>query len=117
MEKRGAGCTLAVRITVDGVKCFGPGMYELLSGVEREHSLRSAAMAMGMAYSKAWRIVGESERALGFALLSKKTGGVNGGGAALTKEAMALMEAYQAFVAEVNGAAEAALKKNFGGLI
>ena len=41
-------------------KCFGPGIAELLEGIEELKSLRAAAMRMGMAYSKAWRIIHEN---------------------------------------------------------
>ena len=40
-----------------GEKCFGPGVAQLLHHVQEFHSLRSAAKAMNMAYSKAWTIV------------------------------------------------------------
>ena len=36
---------------------FGHGCVLLLQGIAREHSLNRAAKSMGMAYSKAWRIV------------------------------------------------------------
>ena len=35
-------------------KCFGPGVAVLLRKVRELHSLRAAAMSIGMAYSKAW---------------------------------------------------------------
>ena len=38
---------------------FGHGCVLLLQGIAREHSLNRAAKSMGMAYSKAWRIVNE----------------------------------------------------------
>ena len=107
------GFTLAVRLTRDGEKCFGPGVCELLTLVPKLHSLRAAAAKMGMAYSKAWRIMGDAERILGAPLLEKKTGGVNGGGATLTPRALALIGAYHAFVTDVDSAASAALKKYF----
>lgn len=47
-----------------GEKCFGPGVAQLLRHVQEFHSLRSAAKAMNMAYSKAWTIVKSSERIL-----------------------------------------------------
>lgn len=56
-------------------KCFGPGVAELLRHVREAHSLRGAAMTMGMAYSKAWTIVKQAERELGFPLLVSVTGG------------------------------------------
>ena len=44
---------------------FGHGCVLLLQGIAREHSLNRAAKSMGMAYSKAWRIVNEAEGQLG----------------------------------------------------
>ena len=42
---------------------FGHGCVLLLQGIAREHSLNRAAKSMGMAYSKAWRIVNEELQA------------------------------------------------------
>ncbi len=78
-------------------KCFGPGIGELLRQVERHHSLRAAAQAMDMAYSKAWTRVRDCEQALGFALLHSTTGGAHGGGAALSPEAKELLSRYNAY--------------------
>ena len=47
---------LAIRIFADE-KCFGPGIAVLLQKVQELHSLRAAAMSIGMAYSKAWTIL------------------------------------------------------------
>lgn len=54
-------------------KCFGPGIAALLHRVQELHSLRAAAMSMGMAYSKAWTITKHAERQLGFPLLHSST--------------------------------------------
>ena len=48
---------------------FGHGCVLLLQGIAREHSLNRAAKSMGMAYSKAWRIVNEAEGQLGCKLI------------------------------------------------
>ncbi len=93
-------------------KCFGPGVAELLRHVREAHSLRGAAMTMGMAYSKAWTIVKQAERELGFPLLVSVTGGRHGGGAELSPKAERLLAAYgdycarmRAFAAEEFGRA------------
>ena len=78
-------------------KCFGPGIAMLLRRVETLHSLRAAAMDMNMAYSKAWTILREAERGLGFPLLHSTTGGRHGGGAVLTEDGERLLEAYEAY--------------------
>ena len=83
-------------------KCFGPGVATLLEKVEALHSLRAAAASIGMAYSKAWTIVKNSENALGFKLLSTTTGGKHGGGATLTPEGAAFLQAYDEFCGKLN---------------
>ena len=65
-------------------KCFGPGVAVLLRKVRELHSLRAAAMSIGMAYSKAWTILKNAQQSLGFKLLDSTTGGKHGGGARLT---------------------------------
>lgn len=58
-----------VRIQIyKGEKCFGPGIAELLTRVQETGSLRAAAGEMDLAYSKAWRMVKNSEAALGYKL-------------------------------------------------
>lgn len=76
-------------------KCFGPGVAMLLQRVRKLHSLRSAAMDMDMAYSKAWTILRDAEQELGFKLLHSTTGGRGGGGAVLTERGERLLEAYE----------------------
>lgn len=77
-------------------KLFGPGVAQLLEGVEQFGSLRRSAARMEMSYNKAWSVVHGCEEALGFALLERRIGGA-GGGAALTEKAKALLTRYQAF--------------------
>ena len=64
----------------EGQRRFGPGVAALLEEVREKRSLRAAAGSMGMAYSKAWRIVRAAEDALGYKLLSSTIGGRHGGG-------------------------------------
>lgn len=82
-------------------KCFGPGVAELLEHVEELHSLRAAAQAMAMAYSKAWSIVKNAEAGLSVKLLHSTTGGRNGGGATLTPEGERILRAYRAYCASL----------------
>ena len=70
---------------------FGRGVADLLHGVEQYHSLNLSAKHMGMAYSKAWRIVKLAEETLGIQLLYRM--GKNG--SRLTKEGARLLEVYE----------------------
>lgn len=92
---------VTVRLFSGEEKCFGPGVAELLRRVEQERSLRAAANAMCMAYSKAWTIIKNAEKLLGFRLLVTSTGGKHGGGASLSPQAKKFLSAYEVYRADV----------------
>ena len=94
--KKELHANISVRIFTDQ-KCFGPGVAQLLRHVDELHSLRAAALAMSMAYSKAWTVIHNAETGLGFKLLRSVTGGKNGGGAVLTEEARRMIAAYEEY--------------------
>ena len=94
-------------------KCFGPGVAQLLRQVQVSHSLRGAAMSMGMAYSKAWTVMRRSEQELGFPLLIYTTGGKHGGGATLTPEAEKLLEAYDRYCQKIREVSEQYFAEEF----
>ncbi len=108
---------LSYKLTVrlfQGEKCFGPGLAQLLRRVRELKSLRSAAIEMNMAYSKAWRIIRDSEAALGYPLLERQTGGVGGGGAVLTPEGVLLLARYDEFYSRLGQSADALFAELFG---
>lgn len=111
---------LKLKLTVrlysdDDERCFGPGIATLLHRVEEHRSLRAAAASMGMAYSKAWRIVRTAESVFGCKMLETATGGKNGGGAVLTPQARELLASYDAYCAEVGAFAAERFRARFGG--
>ena len=69
---------------------FGKGICDLCLGVRETGSLNAAAKSMGMAYSKAWRIIKETEAALDVQLLHRD----GAHGSTLTAEGERLLEAY-----------------------
>ena len=95
-------------------KAFGEGPYQLLKRVEKTNSLHEAAHQMGMAYSKAWKLIQTMEKRLGFALLDKKIGGLSGGGSQVTSKGKELMKRYGQFEKEAKKAIENAYQKHFG---
>lgn len=103
---------ISVRIFAEE-KCFGPGVATLLNRVRETHSLRAAAMSIGMAYSKAWTIIKNAENGLGFKLLDSTTGGKNGGGATLTPQAEAILPAYESYCAAVREYANSLFTETF----
>lgn len=86
--------TKIIFVDENGDKFFGEGPYQLLLGVERTGSLRCAAMEMGMAYSKAMKLVRHAEAALGFPLTQRTVGGTSGGGSCLTPQGKEWISRY-----------------------
>ena len=87
--------SLSPRLFLAGKKCFGPGIAELLEGIEREGNLRSVTVTMGMSYSNAWNTLKSCEEALGFPLSQRQAGGPKGGNSTLTPKGRALLEGYR----------------------
>lgn len=85
---------------------FGRGIANLCLGVRKAGSLNAAAKGMGMAYSKAWRIIKETEAALGIQLLNRD----GAHGSTLTEEGDALLDAYISIDAQLQKDAEKAFK-------
>ena len=78
-------------------KFFGEGPARLLRGIEECGSLRAAAMSMDMAYTKALRLIRNAEKALGFSLIYRSTGGKDGGGSYLTPEGKEWLQRYETY--------------------
>lgn len=85
---------------------FGRGIANLCLGVREAGSLNAAAKGMGMAYSKAWRIIKETEAALDIQLLHRD----GAHGSTLTEEGDALLDAYIAIDAQLQKDAEKTFK-------
>ena len=81
----------------DNNKFFGEGPARLLHAIEEYGSLRTAAISMNMAYTKALKIINNAEVALGFALTTRTTGGKAGGGSQLTPEGKEWLNRYETY--------------------
>jgi molybdate transport system regulatory protein len=99
-----------------GLRVFGPGAQELLRRVDETGSLNQAAKDMKMAYSKAWRMIGEIEQGLGVNLLERQTGGAVGGGSRLTTEGRVVLKRFDAFLHDVDGMLETLFRRHFSDL-
>lgn len=100
-------------IESDRTKLFGKGPVQLLTKVDELGSLRKAAFALNMSYSKAWHLIANLEKHLGYAVLEKKIGGSRGGSSTLTLEARDLIERFLAMESELNEHAQQVYSKYF----
>ena len=85
---------------------FGPGIADLCLGVREVGSLNASAKSMGMAYSKAWRIIKDTEEALGLQLLNRD----GAHGSTLTAEGNKILDAYIALDQQMSADAKESFK-------
>lgn len=81
---------------------FGRGIASLCLGVRETGSLNAAAKGMGMAYSKAWRIIKDTEAALDLQLLNRD----GAHGSDLTEAGNKLLDTYLAIKEKLQKEAE-----------
>ena len=74
-------------------------------------SLNAAAKSMGMAYSKAWRIIKDTEAALDVQLLYRD----GAHGSRLTEDCEQILAAYQAIEEQLQAQAEDSFEKQVDG--
>ena len=77
---------------------FGRGIVQLLEGVEELGSINRATASMGMAYSKAWRIVNEAEGQLDCKLIERD----GARGSTLTPAGERAVAVYEELQADIN---------------
>ena len=88
--------------TKQNEKFYGPGVQDLLTGIRVHGSVKDACEAMGMSYSKGRRILKHAETVLGYKLVERQQGGVDGGHASLTPAAEDFMQRYEVLNDAVN---------------
>ena len=87
--------------------------FGLLNAVKETGSLSAAALAMNMSYRKAWGIIRDVEKNLGFSLVEKQRGGADGGHTKLTVEGEELIKAYNEIIEQFNTSMKEITRKFF----
>lgn len=87
--------TRIIFIDDNGDKFFGEGPCKLLHAIDETGSLNQAANSMGMAYTKALKLLSNAEKQLGFPLTVRSIGGKTGGGSQLTPEGKEWLKRYE----------------------
>lgn len=83
-QKSHWSCGLRVWLENDGQVVLGRGRVELLEAIDELHSIRQAAVQLGMSYRRAWLLVQSMNTASDQALVEATKGGSSGGGASVT---------------------------------
>lgn len=84
-----------LRLLLDEDIAFGPGKAELLEAIQRAGSISAAAKTLDMSYRRAWMLVETMNRCFESPLVKSAKGGSGGGGAEVTPEGLALLQAFR----------------------
>ncbi|WP_411679733.1 NTP transferase domain-containing protein [Clostridium thailandense] len=87
-----------VRISIEKENLFFNSKAKLLLILIQETgSVRSACKHIALSYSKAWNMLNQLEKELGYEVVKRKHGGNNGGETYLTNEGIEFLKKYQQF--------------------
>ncbi len=104
--------TTSVKLSIvnthsDRGSVFGRGIASLCLGVRDLGSLNAAAKSMRMAYSKAWRIIRDTEATLGIQLLNRD----GAHGSTLTEAGNKILDSYLTVEEEIKDEAQKLYEK------
>jgi molybdate transport system regulatory protein len=80
-----------------GAGLLGDGKWKILKAIDEAGSLTAACEKLGITYRRTWNDLKSIEKRLGFPLLEKNRGGVDGGSTSLTIEGQRLIRAFDLF--------------------
>lgn len=92
---------------------FDEDLAALLREVDSSHSMNNACKELGMAYSRAWKMIKKAEEMLGCDLVTKQVGGSGGGGSVLTEEGARYLTKYEKAKDKIIDFAEKAIRESF----
>ena len=97
MQKSHNGLEIRSKVWIEsqGEPVFGRGRRFLLEAIDEHGSINRAAGEVNISYRKAWSHIKVMEERLGIRLVERQTGGKNGGGAALTREAREFLRLFR----------------------
>lgn len=85
-----------VKVAIAGTRAFlNWDARLLLRQVEATGSVRGACRKTKISYSKGWRIIHDLEDELGYVIVKRRAGGLNGGTSVVTERGLRLVELYE----------------------
>jgi len=89
-----ARVSLRLGFASDGA--LGPGKVRLLELIDETGSISAAGREMNMSYRRAWNLINELNALFADPVVEARPGGVNGGGASLTRAGADVVRRYRA---------------------
>jgi molybdate transport system regulatory protein len=93
---------------------LGPGKVRLMELIDETGSISAAGREMNMSYRRAWNLINELNGMFAEPVVEARPGGVNGGGASLTRAGADVVRRYRAIETNLTAASRrhiAALEK------
>ena len=101
---------LTLRVDFRSRRSVGPGKIRLLEEIGRTGSISQAGRNLRMSYRRAWLLIDDMNKCFRHAVVSTKSGGLQGGGAALTEFGAGLIQNYRTIEAAASTAANSRLR-------
>ncbi len=109
----GTDWTVEMRVWMQraGLAMLDESQAELLTAIDRVHSISAAARSIGISYRHAWKMVQAANAAAGIELVEAAVGGVRGGGARLTDRGRFAVEVLEQLREELRAKGADALRR------
>ncbi|MCQ2500790.1 MAG: NTP transferase domain-containing protein [Lachnospiraceae bacterium] len=98
---------------VRGTDFFCSVLANLLQYIERTGSIQEACQELEISYSKGSKMIKDAEKALGFKLLERWSGGVSGGGSRMTEEAKGFIQCYKEMLTKLQNITDQVFRESF----
>ena len=85
---------LWLKVIVPELGAIGPGKIRLLQMIDETGSISASARALGMSYSRAWKLIDDLNQIIAQPVVETRIGGDKRGGAALTQTGRDVVSAY-----------------------
>jgi molybdate transport system regulatory protein len=101
---------LTLRVDFGSRRSVGPGKIRLLEEIDRTGSISQAGRNLRMSYRRAWLLIDDMNKCFRHPVVSTKSGGLQGGGAALTEFGADLVRNYRTIETAASSAAQTRLR-------
>jgi len=102
-----------IMIRNESDRYFGIGTFDLLKQIDQKKSVKEAAEALGISYSKSWKMLNHMEEALQLQVLDRHQGGSYGGSTELTENGKKFLESYEKMLSHIGYFLELEFHKQF----
>lgn len=96
-----------------GVEVFGPEAKELIKLIDTQKSIKGAAATMKISTARAWKYIRAIEKAIGEGAIVKNNRGADSYNVHISPACRNLLEKYESFEKQCQGAAEEYFKQIF----